>query len=248
MHGPTELFAVERFNLARKVAHADLVVCISDFTRSQLMYLTEPDHWAKLHVVHCGADLSRYPLEPPRTGPGLVVLSVARLAAQKGLDVLLNAVKTIADAGVDVQLVLVGEGPLRERLGRRAERLGIADRVALAGAVGQDEMAGYYAGADVFCLPSFAEGVPVVLMEAMASGRAVVATRIAGVPELVEEGVSGLLVTPGNADELAAALERLASSPQERESMGLAGRRKVVQDFDAERCAAQLASLFQQTM
>jgi glycosyltransferase involved in cell wall biosynthesis len=87
----------------------------------------------------------------------------------------------------------------------------------------------------------------VVLMEAMASGRAVVATRIAGVPELVEEGVSGLLVTPGNADELAAALERLASSPQERESMGLAGRRKVVQDFDAARCAAQLANLFQQT-
>ncbi len=246
MHGPTELFSVERFNLARKVAHADLVVCISDFTRSQLMYLTEPDHWAKLHVVHCGADLSRYPLEPPRTGPGLVVLSVARLAAQKGLDVLLSAVKAVAESGVDVQLVLVGEGPLRERLRRRAQRLGIADQVVLAGAVGQDEMAGYYAGADVFCLPSFAEGVPVVLMEAMASGRAVVATRIAGVPELVEEGVSGLLVTPGNADELAAAIKRLASSPRERESMGLAGRRKVVEDFDAERCAAQLAKLFQE--
>ena len=248
MHGPTELFSVERFNLARKVAQADLVVCISDFTRSQLMYLTEPEHWAKMHVVHCGADLDRYPLERPRAGPRFVVLCVARLAAQKGLEVLLSAVKALAHDGVDVQLVLVGEGPLRERLRRRAERLGIADRVALAGAVGQDEMARYYAGADVFCLPSFAEGVPVVLMEAMASGRAVVATRIAGVPELVEDGVSGFLVTPGNADELAAALERLASSPEERESMGRAGRRKVVDEFDAEKCAALLATLFQETM
>ena len=80
MHGPTELYAVERFNLPRKVEEADLVACISDFTRSQLMYLTEPEHWAKLRVVHCGADLSRYRLAPPRKGPGFVVLCVARLA------------------------------------------------------------------------------------------------------------------------------------------------------------------------
>jgi colanic acid/amylovoran biosynthesis glycosyltransferase len=246
MHGPTELFAVDRFNLSRKVAHSDLVVCISDFTRSQLMYLSEPDHWAKCHVVHCGADLSRYPLTPSRRGTGFVVLCVARLAAQKGLEVLIGAVKLLADRGIDVQLVLVGDGPMRDRLRLRAKRLGITDRVTLTGAVGQDEMAAYYADADVFCLPSFAEGVPVVLMEAMASGRAVVATRVAGVPELVEDGVSGLLVAPSNVDELTAALERLASSPEEREKMGLAGRHKVVEDFDAERCAAQLAKLFQE--
>jgi colanic acid/amylovoran biosynthesis glycosyltransferase len=246
MHGPTELFAVDRFNLARKVAHADLVVCISDFTRSQLMYLSEPDHWAKMRVVHCGADLRRYPLAPPRQGPGFVVLCVARLAAQKGLEVLLSAIKLVADRGIDVQLVLVGDGPMGARLRRRAEQLGVSNRVVMEGAVGQDEMAAYYAGADVFCLPSFAEGVPVVLMEAMASARAVVATRIAGVPELVEDGVSGLLVAPGNADELAAALQRLASSPEEREKMALAGRRKVVGEFDAEKCAAQLAKLFQE--
>ncbi len=246
MHGPTELFAVERFNLGRKVAHADLVVCISDFTRSQLMYLSEPDDWAKLRVVHCGADLSRYPLAPPRRGPGFRVLCVARLAPQKGLEVLLGAVKLLAGRGIDVHLVLVGDGPMRERLRLRAERLQITDRVTLMGAVGQDDMAAYYAGADVFCLPSFAEGVPVVLMEAMASGRAVVATRVGGVPELVEDGASGLLVAPGNVDELAAALERLASSPEEREKMGLTGRQEVVEDFDARKCAAQLAALFQE--
>ena len=107
-------------------------------------------------------------------------------------------------------------------------------------------MAGYYAGADVFCLPSFAEGVPVVLMEAMASGRAVVTTRIAGVPELVDDGISGLLVVPGNVGQLATALERLASSPEEREKMGLAGRHKVIEEFDAEKCAAQLATVFEE--
>ena len=246
MHGPTELFAVERFNLARKVAGADRVICISDFTRSQLMYLTEPDHWAKLAVVHCGADLGRYPLVAPRQGPGFVVLCVARLAPQKGLEVLLSAVKQLADGGTDAKLVLVGEGPMRARLGRQAERLGITDRVVMEGAVGQDEMAVYYACADVFCLPSFAEGVPVVLMEAMASGRAVVTTRVAGVPELVDDGVSGLLVAPGNAGQLAAALERLATSPEEREKMGLAGRQKIVEEFDAESCAVQLATIFEE--
>jgi glycosyltransferase involved in cell wall biosynthesis len=208
------------------------------------MYLTEPDHWAKLEVVHCGADLDRYPLVPPRQGPGFVVLCVARLAPQKGLEVLLSAVKQLADRGTDISLVLVGEGPMRARLGHRAERLGITDRVVMKGAVGQDEMASYYAGADVFCLPSFAEGVPVVLMEAMASGRPVVTTRIAGVPELVDDGVSGLLVAPGNAGQLAAALERLATSPEEREEMGRAGRQKVVEEFDSETCAAQLGTLF----
>ena len=112
---------MERFNLPRKVEQADLVVCISDFTRSQLMYLTEPEHWAKLRVVHCGADLSRYRLAPPRKGPGFVVLCVARLAPAKGLEVLLSAMKVIIDRGAEARLVLVGDGPLRERL-RRAPR------------------------------------------------------------------------------------------------------------------------------
>ncbi len=120
----------------------------------------------------------------------------------------------------------------------------MADRVRFAGAVGQDDMAAYYARADVFCLPSFAEGLPVVLMEAMATGRPVVATRIMGVPELVEEGVSGFLVTPGNVEELARALAKLSASPALRESMGQAGRRRVEEAFDAVRCAGQVAEVF----
>ncbi|MGP8208338.1 MAG: glycosyltransferase [Acidimicrobiales bacterium] len=245
MHGPTELYSTERFNLARKVQRADAVICISEYTRSQLMYLSDPEHWGKLRVVHCGADLARYQYHPPPPpGGGLSVLCVARLAPQKGLDILVRAIGVLVEGGTDVHLTVVGAGPLEASLRRRAERAGVASRVSFAGAVGQDDMAGYYARADVFCLPSFAEGLPVVLMEAMATGRPVVATRIMGVPELVEEGVSGFLVAPGSVDELAGALRQLAVSPDLRQSFGRAGRLKVEKSFDAVRCAGQVAEVF----
>ena len=238
MHGPTELYSTERFNLARKVERADGVICISEYTRSQLMYLTGTDHWAKLRVVHCGTDLARYQYRPPPPpGGGLSVLCVARLAPQKGLDVLVSAIGALVEGGTDVHLTIVGSGPLEASLRRSAERRGVAQRVSFAGAVGQDDMADYYARADIFCLPSFAEGLPIVLMEAMATGRPVVATRVMGVPELVEDGVSGLLVAPGNVDELAGALGKLAGSPGLRESFGRAGRAQSGAGFRRRRAA-----------
>ena len=159
MHGPTELYSTERFNLARKVARADAVVCISEYTRSQLMYLSDAACWAKLHVVHCGVDLARYPYRPPPAPSGrLEVLCVARLAPQKGLDVLVRAIGALAAGGTDVHLTIAGSGPLEATFRAAAERAGVADRAHFAGAVGQDDMAAYYARADVFCLPSFAEG------------------------------------------------------------------------------------------
>jgi colanic acid/amylovoran biosynthesis glycosyltransferase len=247
MHGPTELYSTERFNLARKVANADAVVCISEYTRSQLMYLTEPESWGKLHIVHCGADLDRYPYVAPQPGPSLSVLCVCRLVPAKGLDVLMRAVAALSERGTDVRLVLVGSGPLEEALRAKARQLHMEGRVSFEGAVGQDDIARYYRDADVFCLPSFAEGLPVVLMEAMATGRPVVATHITGIPELVEDGVSGFLVAPGSVEQLVGALERLAASSELREQMGLAGRQKVVEAFDARRCAGQVADIFRLT-
>src|ERR1019366_4541784 len=144
-------------------------------------------------------------------------------------DVLVRAIGALVADGTDVRLTIVGAGPLATELHGSAERAGVAERVSFAGAIGQDDMAAYYARSDVFCLPSFAEGLPVVLMEAMATGRPVVATRIMGVPELVEEGVSGFLVAPGNVDELVGGLGKLAASPDLRESFGRAGRLKVEQ-------------------
>ena len=243
MHGPTELYSVERFNLRRKVASADGVICISEHTRAQLMYLSEPASWPKLEVVHCGADLARYVFVPPADHEELKVLCVARFVPEKGLDLLLEAIAALCERRTDVRLVLVGEGPLEAHLRRKAIDLGIQDRVAFTGPVGQDDLAQYYAEADVFCLPSFAEGLPIVLMEAMATGRPVVASRIAGIPELVEDGVSGVLVAPGQPDELVAALEMLAASPELRRRMGGAGRARVEDAFDARRNAAQVAAV-----
>jgi glycosyltransferase involved in cell wall biosynthesis len=163
----------------------------------------------------------------------------------KGQAVLLDAIGELARRGVPVELTLAGDGPERARLERRAAQLGIQHRVTFAGAVANDRVADLYAAADVFCTSSFAEGLPTVLMEAMAMGLPVVATRINGIPELVEDGVTGLLVSPARADALAAALERLATHPEERQRMGHAGRRKVVDERDERRAAARLLALIE---
>ena len=150
------------------------------------------------------------------------VLAVGRLVGGKGFALLVDAVHALVERGRDVALTVVGDGPSREHLHAQAARLGLGDRVEWVGALGQDEIRDAYARADVFCLPSFAEGVPVVLMEAMAMEVPVVATRIAGIPELIEDGASGLLVTPARADELADALGRLVDDPR---AAGAARRR-----------------------
>lgn len=243
MHGPTEFYAIERFNLARKVMAADGVVCISDFCRSQLMLLSPPSEWDKLVVVHCGADLDRYRYEPPPSGGSdLAVICVGRLVPRKGQAVLLEAL-SMMDGRPSV--TLVGRGPGAAELEAMAAELTMDGRVTFAGARSQDELPALLAAHDVFCLASFSEGVPVVLMEAMAAGLPVVSTPIAGVPELIADGASGLLVPPGRPDLLAAALNRLQRDAELRTALSRAGRDVVEQSFDARKCAAELAGVFE---
>ena len=208
MHGPTEFEAVERFDLSGKVASAAGVACISDFTRSQLMRLSTPADWDKLEVVHMSVDTDLYSPPPePRPGDGpLRILDVGRLVPEKGAPVLLDAVSQLVGRGVDVELRFVGGGELEASLLAEIEGRGLGERVTLVGPVGQDEILAQYHWADVFCLPSFAEGLPVVLMEAMATELPVVTTPINGIPELVKDGRNGHLVAPGRADLLADAL------------------------------------------
>jgi colanic acid/amylovoran biosynthesis glycosyltransferase len=246
MHGPTEFFDVERFHLAEKVEQADLVVCISDFCRSQLMALVGPDHWDRLVVVHCGVDLSRYPLREAPASPGpapFQLLSVGRLVPEKGQALLLEAVRLLKDREVPVSLTLAGDGQDRPRLEARSRALGLEGIVRFVGSVSQDTMPELFAAADIFCLASFAEGVPVVLMEALASGVPVITTAIAGVPELVSDGLDGFVVAPGRADLIADAVQRLAD-PAVRTRMGVHGRQTVQAHFDSDACAEELATLF----
>lgn len=246
LHGPDELFDVRRFRLAEKVSRAEFVRCISDFTSSQLMTLSDPEHWPKLRVVHVGIPLDQF----TRTNGGAPddalarILFVGRHVPQKGHVTLLQATALLAERGHDVELILAGDGPLRPTLEALAERWGIERRVSFPGAVGQEQIHALYAAATIFCLPSFAEGLPTVLMEAMAMELPVVSTRINGVPELVEDGRTGLLVTPARADQLAGALERLIGDPARRRSMGAAARRVVAERFDVEQSAERLRRLF----
>ncbi|ETX27781.1 glycosyltransferase [Roseivivax isoporae] len=243
IHGPGIFFAPERWRIDEKAARAAFVACISDYARAQLMCFAAPEHWGRLHVVHCGVTPDIYAGGP--RGRGADLLFVGRLARVKGVALLLRAVAALAERVPDLHLTLIGDGPDRAGLEAEARALGIAERCTFLGYRGQAEVAEALGHADLFVLPSFAEGVPVVLMEAMAAGLPVVTTRIAGVPELVEDGVSGLLVAPGDAGRLADALARLLADPGERARMGAAGRARVAAEHDAAIEAARLAALFE---
>jgi glycosyltransferase involved in cell wall biosynthesis len=245
MHGPTEFYDLTRFRLAAKLRFARFAVCISDFARSQLMAISDPASWCKLHVIHCGVPLRDFAgcvHQRPDACP--MVLCVGRLVPEKGQAILLRAIAMLSERGRQLDVTFAGEGPSRARLERLAAELRIAERVTFLGAVGQDQISELYSSATIFCLPSFAEGLPVVLMEAMALGLAVVSTRIAGVPELIEDDRTGLLVAPGRADALADALARLLDDAALRRRLGSRARQRVSQDFDADRSARQLLALF----
>jgi colanic acid/amylovoran biosynthesis glycosyltransferase len=246
MHGHTELFNVSHFRLAEKVRRARFVVCISDFTRSQLMSQCELEHWDKLQVVHCGVMVDHFKCDRERLAVGNApsILCLGRLVPDKGQSILLQALALLAERGHRVELTLAGEGPSRPSLEALARDLGVDAQTAFVGAVGEDGLQELYANASIFCLPSFAEGVPGVLMEAMAMQLPVITTPIMGIPELVEDGLTGMLVPPGRPDRLADAIERLLGNPQLCLEMGLRARHKVVEEFNTERSAEQLHALF----
>jgi glycosyltransferase involved in cell wall biosynthesis len=242
LHGPSDLYAPETWHLREKTARASFVACISHFARSQAMLFSDHAHWGKLRIVHCGVipDLYDQALPSPRSGTRLIF--VGRLAAVKGLRVLFEAFAAARKNHPDLYLILVGDGDDRAHLERLAAPFG--DAVHFAGYLSQDSVAKALAEADVLVLPSFAEGLPVVLMEALASARPVIATQVAGVSELVEDGVSGFVVPPGDAATLADRIGQLADDPALRKRMGDAGRTKVRADFDIRIEAARIGALF----
>ena len=245
MHGPTEFSDARWFGLAEKLRRADGVVCISDFARSQVMALIDQEQWGKLSVIHCGLLAERYEAQSVARGARRQILCVGRLVSEKGHAVLLEAHASLRQSGHDVDLVLVGSGPCRASLERLAAQLGVADHVHFTGPLGEDEVRQLYADAAVFCSSSFAEGVPVVLMEAMASGCPVVASAIAGVRELVRHRETGLLVSPGRADELVEAISELLENAELSKKLSEAGRRYVADEFDVRDSAAALQAFFE---
>jgi colanic acid/amylovoran biosynthesis glycosyltransferase len=247
-HG-TDIFNDGPASLAGKVGSASLVVCISDFGRSQLMRLAPEEHWEKVRVAHCGLNgewfengISHAP------GRDLRLLTVGRLEREKGHSILLEAMSLLEHRGVPVLLEVVGDGSRLDSLRRQARDLGIPDRITFAGAVGQDRIRDHYLAADAFCLPSLGEGIPVVLMEALASGLPVIASNTMGIPELIEDGATGLLVSPGRPEDLAAAIERLARDRSLGGRLGAAGRDRVMEEFNLDRGVEILRAAFLETL
>ncbi|MEM9134437.1 MAG: glycosyltransferase [Actinomycetota bacterium] len=243
LHGPGIFFEPHTWRLDEKLARCEFCACISFFCRSQAAIFAPPDRHDRLHIVHCGVDPSvLQPVE--HQGEGTRLLFVARLAELKGLSVLFEALQQVVERYPATQLTVVGDGPERARFEALTAELGLEKSVTFAGYRSQAEVAAHLAETDVFVLPSYAEGVPVTLMEALGSGVPVVATQVGGVSELVDHGTNGFIVRPGAVDELADRLAELVGDPDLRSRFGAAGRRLVLADFDNDTEAARLAALF----
>lgn len=242
---------VEQRMLDRKLAAAAFAVTVSSYNQEVMLRKCGEESRSKIHVIHCGVDTGYF---APRPEPGkdgrLRLLSVGSLEEVKGHTYLVEACRILRSHGVPFECRIVGEGRLRQRLQAQIARAGLADQVVLEGALPRPEVRARLARAHVFILPSVPtpsgkrEGIPVALMEAMACGLPVVSSALSGLPELVEDGVSGYLCQPRDVAAQAEALLRLSQGPELRARMGQAGRRKVVAEFDLGDNARRLAALF----
>jgi colanic acid/amylovoran biosynthesis glycosyltransferase len=245
VHGPDEFYDVQGQYLKAKIAAADFICCISNYTRSQLMRVAPYRQWSKLFVTHLGVDTAVFAPRAELGDSGIFeILCIGRLTPAKGQHVLIDAVEVLISRGRRVQLRIVGAGPDDESLRQSASRLKDPAAVKFEGAVNQDSIRALYASADIFCLPSFAEGIPIVLMEAMAMEVPCVTTHITGIPELIRNGVDGLLVAPSDLDGLANAIETLMDDRALRQLIGRNGRMRILEKFELHRNVRQLASEF----
>jgi glycosyltransferase involved in cell wall biosynthesis len=251
IHGPDEFDDVGGQRLALKMQHADAVVCISQFARGQLMRISRPADWDKFQVCRLGVDPTLFNYEPrtpriakPDAKPQVRLLCVGRLTPAKGQVVLVQACAALRELHLNFHLTLVGEGPDRKRIEAEIARHRLGGQVRLTGAVGQARVREALAQADIFVLPSFAEGIPVVLMEAMASGVPCVSTPVNGIPELIAHRQTGLLATAGDVDSLVKELATLIREPALRSHLAQAARAKVERDFDLQTNVQALGRIF----
>lgn len=244
IHGFHDFADPAETRLDLKAPAADAVVCVSDFTRGQLFLNADPAAWPKAHVVRCGIDLAEWQYQAPRRGEGPVtVVAIGRLSPEKGFGILLEAMAELRDAGAPVRLRLVGDGPERVALTEAIARLSLAEHVSLVGELPPAQVREELRNADIFCLPSFSEGLPVSIMEAMAAGVPVVTTWIAGIPELAADGVTALTVPPARVDALAWALRRLAEDPALAGQLAEAARTRVEMQHDQATNGRAMADL-----
>ena len=242
VHGPDEF--LRPIGLDEKIRRSAFVVAISNFGRSQLFLRSRHADWPKVKIVHCGLEKSFYEDAFPTRGPPRLIC-VGRLCEAKGQLLLIEAAALLADKGIAFELVLVGDGSMRQEIEDLVQKCELGARVRITGWISSSEVREEILAARALVLPSFAEGLPVVIMEAMALRRPVLSTYVAGIPELVRHGQEGWLVPAGAVKELAEAMEAcLASSIDELRRLGDAAQSRVLVRHCADTEAGKLAELF----
>ena len=245
LHGISETDYPAGPLLAEKLEQASFVACASYFMRAQAMRIVARSHWDKMAIVRCGIDLAVLPKARKHIGGAPPkIICVGRLSPEKGHFGLLEALAEIASHGAEFELIIVGDGPTEPSIKHRASQLGLLERIRFAGALPEFETLAEISAADVLVLPSLMEGLPVVLIEAMALHRPVLASQVAGIPELIDGSGAGLLFTPSDWDDLARKLSAVIAARGEWQRMGDAGRIKVEEEFRVEVSAARMAHLF----
>jgi colanic acid/amylovoran biosynthesis glycosyltransferase len=247
-HGPDEFDKPQRLHLGEKVARSKFAVAISEYGRSQLYRWTKYKHWHKIQVVHCGLDrlFLETKLTPPPSDRRLVF--IGRLAEQKGTHVLVAAAEQLKDEGCEFELMIVGDGPMRTQLQELINLKGLEENVLLVGWRNDREVQQILLGSRALVMASFAEGLPVVIMESLAMGRPVISTNVAGVAELVQPGVCGWLVPAGAVQPLAEKMREALDMPLDLlEEYGRRGAALVAARHDASREAAKLAEMIAAT-
>jgi colanic acid/amylovoran biosynthesis glycosyltransferase len=249
VHGPEEFDKPSLIGLGTKIERASFVAAICSYGKSQLYRLCDQIHWHKIHVVHCGVDAAFLEQAPTRIPAAPRLVCVGRLCEQKGQLLLIEAAARLLGEGISFEIVLVGDGELRGEIEQKIRARGLDAHLRITGWADGQQVQGELRQARALVLPSFAEGLPVVIMEALAMGRPVISTFVAGIPELVVDGECGWLVPAGDVDALAAAMKRaLVAAPGELERMGKAGRAHVLAKFDVDTSARELRALLHRTI
>jgi glycosyltransferase involved in cell wall biosynthesis len=245
-HGPHIFLDAKDAAIKEKIEHARFIRCISYFCRSQLIVLSESSNLSTYKIVHCGLEPSFFDAPASYAPHAKRFVCVGRLCEQKGQLLLIEAAQRLALQGVEFELVLVGDGEMRSDIEALIRRHKLQDKVRITGWLSNEQVRDEILAARALVLPSFAEGLPVVIMEAMALRRPVISTFVAGIPELVHTGEHGWLVPAGDAEALLHAMQACLDAPTETlTSMGEAARKRVVERHSVETEAAKLAKLFE---
>ncbi|MFT3987323.1 glycosyltransferase [Aestuariivirga sp.] len=246
VHGPEEFDRSAGIGLPAKIASASFTAAISSFGRSQLWRWAAYEDWPKINIVHCGLDRDFLGAPSTPVPPDGQLVCIGRLSEQKGQLVLLEAAALLKAKGLSFRIVLAGDGPMRGEIEKKIGQLGLQNHVSITGWLSNTEVRTQLQAARAMVLPSFAEGLPVVIMEAMALSRPVVSTYVAGIPELVVPGETGWLVPAGDATALADALQDVLKSDQAHlERLGTVARQRVAARHDVAIEAQKLMHLFQ---